>query len=238
MARSEDFGPGRDRVVIATKVFNAMGDDPNQRGLSRKHIMHAIDDSLRRLGMDYVDLYQIHRFDHQTPIEETLEALTDVVQAGKALYIGGSSMFAWQFAKMLYTSDERGLARFVTMQNHYNLDVSRRGARDDAAVPRRRDRPHSVESAGPRVSGGKSTKKDFGETSRAKTDDFAHRMYYDDSDFEVVDRVSAGRKAPRSFQCAGGTCLASGPARRCRADHRREQDEPPRRCSRSRKSQT
>src|SRR6202042_239637 len=98
-----EFGPSRDKVGIATKVFNAMGADPNQRGLSRKHIMHAIDDSLRRLGMDYVDLYQIHRFDYETPIEETLEALHDVVSQGKALYIGGSSMFAWQFAKMLYT---------------------------------------------------------------------------------------------------------------------------------------
>src|SRR5438270_12806380 len=117
----KDFGPSRDRVVIATKVFNAMGDDPNQRGLSRKHIHHAIDDSLRRLGTDYVDLYQIHRFDYETPIEETLEALDDVVRQGKALYLGGSSMFAWQFAKMLCTSGRLGLARFVAMQNHYNL---------------------------------------------------------------------------------------------------------------------
>src|SRR5947209_10506272 len=114
----KDFGPSRDKVVIATKVFNAMGDDPNQRGLSRKHIRHSIDDSLRRLGTDYVDLYQIHRFDPETPIEETLEALTDVVKAGKALYIGASSMYAWQFAKMLHTSDRRGLSRLVTMQNH------------------------------------------------------------------------------------------------------------------------
>jgi aryl-alcohol dehydrogenase (NADP+) len=111
----------RDRVVIATKVCGAMGDDPNQRGLSRKHIMHSIDDSLRRLGTDYIDLYQIHRFDASTPITETLEALTDVVKAGKVRYIGGSSMWAWQFAKMLYTSDRLGLARFVTMQNQYNL---------------------------------------------------------------------------------------------------------------------
>ena len=101
----KDFGPSRDRVVIATKVFNPMGDDPNQRGLSRKHIMHAIDDSLRRLGTDYVDLYQIHRFDYDTPIEETMEALHDVVKTGKALYIGASSMYAWQFAKMLYMAD-------------------------------------------------------------------------------------------------------------------------------------
>src|ERR1700674_3010696 len=112
------FGPSRDRVVIATKVFNAMGDDPNQKGLSRKHIMHSIDDSLRRLGTDYVDLYQIHRFDYETPMEETLDALTDVVKAGKALYIGASAMFAWQFMKMLGTSDRLGLARFVSMQNY------------------------------------------------------------------------------------------------------------------------
>src|SRR6266446_8568443 len=117
----KDFGPGRDRVVIGTKVFNAMGDDPNQRGLSRKHIFHAIDDSLRRLGTEYVDLYQIHRFDYQTPIEETLTALHDVAKMGKARYIGASSMYAWQFAKMLYTADQLGLRRFVTMQNHYNL---------------------------------------------------------------------------------------------------------------------
>src|ERR1700721_4566456 len=117
----KDFGPSRDRVVIATKVFNPMGDDPNQRGLSRKHIRHAIDDSLRRLGTDYVDLYQIHRLDYETSMEETLEALDDVVKEGKALYIGASSMFAWQFAKMLYTSDEMGVSRFVTMQDHYNL---------------------------------------------------------------------------------------------------------------------
>src|SRR5213593_4340568 len=117
----KDFGPGRDRVVIGTKVFNAMGDDPNQRGLSRKHISHAIDDSLRRLGTDYVDLYQIHRFDLETPIEETLEALHDIVKAGKARYLGASSMSAWQFAKMLSVSERRGWARFVSMQNHYNL---------------------------------------------------------------------------------------------------------------------
>jgi aryl-alcohol dehydrogenase-like predicted oxidoreductase len=105
------LGLGRDRVVIATKVFNPMGDDPNQRGLSRKHIHHAIDDSLRRLGVDYVDLYQIHRFDYSTPIEETMDALNDVVRAGKALYIGASSMFAWQFAKMQQTARERGWSR-------------------------------------------------------------------------------------------------------------------------------
>src|ERR1700739_5013271 len=117
----KDFGPSRDKLVIATKVFFPLGDDPNQKGLSRKHIMHAIDDSLRRLGTDYVDLYQIHRFDYETPIEETLEALTDVVKSGKALYIGASSMAAWQFQRMLQVSNEHRLARFVAMQNHYNL---------------------------------------------------------------------------------------------------------------------
>jgi aryl-alcohol dehydrogenase (NADP+) len=117
----KDFGPGRDRVVVATKVFYPVGDDPNQGGLSRKHIMHAIDDSLRRLGTDYVDLYYIHRFDEETPIEETLEALNEVVRAGKALYLGASSMAAWQFAKMLDAADRRGWSRFAVMQNHYNL---------------------------------------------------------------------------------------------------------------------
>src|SRR5271163_4521968 len=117
----KEYGPSRDKLVIATKVFNAMGDDPNQRGLSRKHIKHAIDDSLRRLQTDYVDLYQIHRFDAETSMEETLEALNDVVRAGKALYIGASSMFAWQFAQMLAISKANGWARFATMQNHYNL---------------------------------------------------------------------------------------------------------------------
>src|SRR5437867_5625360 len=107
----KDFGPARDRVVIGTKVFNAMSDDPNDRGLSRKHIFHAIDNSLRRLGTDYVDLYQLHRWDPQTAIEETLVALHDVVKAGKALYIGASTMAAWQFAKLIYTCDRLGVTR-------------------------------------------------------------------------------------------------------------------------------
>ncbi|RMG84615.1 MAG: aldo/keto reductase, partial [Chloroflexi bacterium] len=111
----------RDEVVVATKVFFPMGDKPNQGGLSRKHIMDAIDASLKRLGMDYVDLYQIHRWDYNTPIEETMEALHDVVKAGKARYIGASSMYAWQFAKAQHVAEMNGWTKFVSMQNHYNL---------------------------------------------------------------------------------------------------------------------
>src|SRR6266516_1122846 len=111
----------REDVVIATKVFYPMGPGPNDRGLSRKHILAAIDASLKSLDMDFVDLYQIHRYDPETPIEETLGALNDVVRAGKARYIGASSMFAWQFAQALAVSDRNGLARFASMQNHYNL---------------------------------------------------------------------------------------------------------------------
>ena len=188
----KEFAPSRDKVVIATKVHGVMGGDPNQRGLSRKHIHHAIDDSLRRLGTDYVDLYQIHRFDPNTPIEETLEALDDVVKSGKALYIGASSMFAWQFARMLHTADDRGLSRFVSMQNHYNL-VYREEERE--MIPLCLDQgigiiPWSPLARGFLAGNRKNREQGFGETSRAKTDDFAHQMYYDESDFTVVDRVS------------------------------------------------
>jgi len=186
----KDFGGSRDRVVIATKVFNPMGDDPNQRGLSRKHIRHAIDDSLRRLGTDYVDLYQIHRLDYATPMEETLEALDDVVKEGKALYLGASSMFAWQFAKMLYKADEMGLTRFVSMQNHYNL-VYREEERE--MIPLCREEGIGVIPWSPLARGflvGNRRKEDFGETVRSKTDPFAHGLYYQPADFAVVERVS------------------------------------------------
>ncbi len=185
-----ELGVKRHEVVVATKVFNPMGDDPNARGLSRKHIMHAIDESLRRLEMDYVDLYQIHRFDPTTPIEETLEALTDVVKAGKALHIGASSMYAWQFAKMLDTSDRLGLSRFVTMQNHYNL-IYREEERE--MIPLCLDRGIGCIPWSPLARGflaGNRRRQDMGETTRARSDDFAHRMYYADDDFEVVERVS------------------------------------------------
>jgi len=185
----------RDRVVIGTKVFNPMGDDPNQRGLSRKHIHESIDASLRRLRTDYVDLYQIHRFDYETPIEETLSALDDVVRAGKALYTGASSMHSWQFAKMLYTSDRLGLARFVSMQNHYNL-VYREEERE--MLPLCREERIGVIPWSPLARGfviGNRRKQDAGDTSRAKTDDYARQLYYQDSDFEVVERITeVGRR--------------------------------------------
>lgn len=182
----------REKTIIATKVFSRMGDDPNDRGLSRKHIRHSIDNSLRRLGTDYVDLYQIHRFDSETPIEETLGALDEVVKAGKALYIGASSMYAWQFAKMLHASDRLGLSRFVTMQNHYNL-IYREEERE--MIPLCRSEgigiiPWSPLARGFLTGNRKKSEQGFGETSRSKTDDFAHKMYYQDSDFAVVDRVS------------------------------------------------
>jgi 1-deoxyxylulose-5-phosphate synthase len=185
-----ELGIPRDRIVIATKVFGAMGEDPNQRGLSRKHIMHAIDDSLDRLGLDYVDLYQIHRFDNDTPIEETLEALTDVVKSGKALHIGASSMHAWQFSKMLHVAERNGFARFVTMQNHYNI-VYREEERE--MIPLCIDQGIGVIPWSPLARGfvtGNRKKDGWGESKRAKTDDFAHDMYYQDSDFAVVDSVS------------------------------------------------
>jgi aryl-alcohol dehydrogenase-like predicted oxidoreductase len=185
-----EFQPRREELVIATKVFNPMSDAPNDRGLSRKHIMAAIDASLKRLNVDYVDLYQIHRFDKDTPIEETCEALSDVVKAGKALHIGASSMYAWQFLKMLGFQTKNGLARFVTMQNHYNL-VYREEERE--MIPLCVDQgvgciPWSPLARG-FLTGSRKRGDGKSETVRAKTDDFAHGLYYRDSDFTVVDRV-------------------------------------------------
>jgi aryl-alcohol dehydrogenase (NADP+) len=179
----------RDEVVIATKVFNPMGNKPNQRGLSRKHIMEAIDASLRRLGTDYIDLYQIHRWDKETPIEETLEALHDVVKAGKARYIGASSMYAWQFAKALFLAEKRGWVRFASMQNHYNL-VYREEERE--MIPLCQDQGIAVIPWSPLARGflaGNRTPEKSGETARAKSDDFAHRLYYQENDFATLERV-------------------------------------------------
>jgi aryl-alcohol dehydrogenase (NADP+) len=179
----------REEVVIATKVFFRMGDSPNQGGLSRLHIMDAIDASLRRLGTDYVDLYQIHRFDPSTPMEETLEALHDVVKAGKARYIGASSMYAWQFTKYLYLADLHGWTRFVSMQNHYNL-VYREEERE--MMPLCRAEGIGVIPWSPLARGfltGNRSQEDYGSTTRAKSDDFAHSMYYQETDFQIVERV-------------------------------------------------
>jgi aryl-alcohol dehydrogenase (NADP+) len=181
----------REQVVVATKVYHPTGTTTNERGLSAKHVRHAIDASLRRLQLDYVDLYQIHRFDTTTPIEETLAALDAAVRTGKVLHVGASSMYAWQLAKMLHASDRLGLARFVTMQNHYNL-VYREEERE--VNPLCRDEGLGLLPWSPLARGflaGNRGKTGGGETSRAKTDDFAHKLYYRDDDFAVVDRVTA-----------------------------------------------
>ena len=190
----------RDQVVIATKVCSPMGKGANESGLSRKHIMESIDASLTRLGTDYVDLYQIHRWDYETPIEETVEALSDVVKAGKALYIGASSMYAWQFMKALGHQRKHGLAKFVSMQNHYNL-VYREEERE--MNPLCFSEGIGLIPWSPMARGfltgnrkpGDNPKRNQGqsnaETARAKSDDFAHALYYTDQDFEIVERVAS-----------------------------------------------
>ena len=185
----------REEVVIATKVNMPMGKGPNDKGLSRKHIMDQIDASLQRLGTDYVDLYQIHRFDYETPIEETLEALNDVVKAGKARYIGASSMYAWQFAKMLAVSEANGWVRFSSMQPQYNL-VYREEERE--MLPLCQAEGIGVIPWSPLARGflaGGRAKPGEGNTERARTDEFAPRLYYRDADFAVVDAVEQIAKA-------------------------------------------
>ncbi len=179
----------RDEVVVATKVYFPIGRGPNGGGLSRKHILESIDASLRRLGMEYVDLYQIHRYDSSVPIEETMEALHDVVRAGKALYVGASSMYAWQFAKAQYTADLHGWTRFVSMQNHYNL-AYREEERE--MIPFCVDQGVGLIPWSPLARGfltGRRPRETRGETLRGRTDDYAHHMYYGDDDYAVVDRV-------------------------------------------------
>jgi aryl-alcohol dehydrogenase-like predicted oxidoreductase len=180
----------RHQVVIATKVHGPMGRDPNNRGLSRRHIFDAIDRSLQRLGTDYIDLYQIHRFDYETPIEETLEALNDVVRAGKARYIGASSMYAWQFALMLAMSERRGWAKFVSMQPQYNL-VYREEERE--MLPLCINQGVGVIPWSPLARGflaGGRTVPGGSETERSRTDQFGPILYYREADFAVVDAVT------------------------------------------------
>jgi len=200
----------RDQVVIATKAFFPMGEGPNDRGLSRKHLLDAIDASLHRLGVDHVDLYQIHRWDDETPVEETLEALTDIVRAGKARYIGASSMYAWQFARALYLSDRHGWARFVSMQNHYNL-IYREEERE--MLPLCRAEGIGVIPWSPLARGflaGNRRREDWGASLRAKEDDYAHSLYYTEGDFRIVDRVVqvAERRGVTPMQVALAWILA------------------------------
>ena len=185
----KELGVAREKVVIATKLFNPTGDTPNERGTGRKHVKHAVEASLRRLGVDYVDLYQIHRCDRETPMEETLCALSALVDEGKVLYLGASSMAAWEFARFLYLADKYGLQRFVSMQNHYNL-VYREEERE--MIPLCVSEGIGIIPWSPLARGflaGNRSREDRGETTRAKSDQFAHKMYYEDSDFDVVDRV-------------------------------------------------
>ncbi len=182
-----DFAASRDEVVIATKVFFDMSDKPNDGGLSRKHILSSIDASLKRLGTDYVDLYQIHRWDYNTPIEETLNALDDVVRAGKARYIGASAMYAWQFAQALYTADLHGWTRFISMQPHYNL-IYREEERE--MLPLCLDQKIAVIPYSPVAKGLLTRKpnKERNETLRAQTDDVQKRLY-DEEDLAIAQRV-------------------------------------------------
>src|SRR5262250_741057 len=179
----------RDDMVVATKVFMPMSDGENDRGLSRKHIMSSIDASLRRLGMDYVDLYQIHRWDSRTPIEETMEALHDVVKSGKARYIGASSMYAWQFAKAQHVAERHGWTRFVSMQNYYNL-LYREEERE--MIPQCIDQGVGVIPWSPLARGvltGNRTRDGEKRTVRADSDPLGDSLY-GPADFDVVDAVT------------------------------------------------
>ena len=195
----------RDDIVVATKVHGVMGPGPNKRGLSRKHIIEACENSLRRLQMDYVDLYQIHRWDPKTPIEETLEALDSLVRAGKVRYLGASSMAAWQLSKALYLAKEHGWHRFSSMQNHYNL-VYREEERE--TIPLCLDQGLAVIPWSPLARGFLTGSRKRGEdsTAREKVDTFAKDMYYSDADFAVAEAVAEVAKkrgvSPAQVACA------------------------------------
>jgi aryl-alcohol dehydrogenase-like predicted oxidoreductase len=185
----------REEMVVATKVFNPMTPGENGRGLSRKHIMDGIDASLRRLGMDYVDLYQTHRWDYRTPIEETMEALHDVVKAGKARYIGASSMYAWQFAKAQHVAEVNGWTKFVSMQDHYNL-IYREEERE--MIPQCIDQGVGIIPWSPLARGmlaGNRTRSGERNTTRAGSDAFADSLYAQPTDFDVVDATVAVAEA-------------------------------------------
>lgn len=188
----------REDVVVATKAYYPMGPGPNDRGLSRKHLFDAIDASLRRLGMDHVDLYQIHRWDDDTPLEETLEALNDIVKSGKARYIGASSMHAWQFQRALMTSEKHGWTRFISMQNHYNL-AYREEERE--MLPLCRHEGIGVMPWSPLARGFLTRSRDEAMTLRATGDAFGQSLYYSEDDYRVVDAVTAmasSRGLPRA----------------------------------------
>jgi aryl-alcohol dehydrogenase-like predicted oxidoreductase len=194
----------RDEAVIATKVYMPVTPGENGGGLGRKHLLSGIDASLRRLGLDYVDLYQIHRWDPRTPIEETMEALHDVVRAGKARYIGASSMFAWQFAKAQHTAEQHGWTKFVSMQNHYNL-IYREEERE--MIPLCLDQgvgciPWSPLARG--VLAGNRSRHGDRQTTRSTTDAFTDYLYAQPTDFDVVDAVQvvAGARDVSSAQVA------------------------------------
>jgi aryl-alcohol dehydrogenase-like predicted oxidoreductase len=197
----------RDDIVVATKVFGAMGPGPNRRGLSRKHIIEACENSLRRLKMDYIDLYQIHRWDYTTPLEETLEALDSLVRSGKVRYLGASSMAAWQFAKALFLAKEKGWHRFVAMQNHYNL-IYREEERE--MIPLCIDQGVALIPWSPLARGffaGNRTRESGASlTKRAETDEFAHRTYFRENDFAVAAAVEQVAKqhgvTPTQIACA------------------------------------
>jgi aryl-alcohol dehydrogenase (NADP+) len=194
----------RDEVVIATKLYWPLNDDPNHRGLSRHHIMRSIDDSLRRLGTDYVDLYQIHRWDYETPIEETLDALNDVVKSGKARYIGASSMHAYQFSRSLYLADIHGWTRFVSMQNHYNL-IYREEERE--MIPLCVEEGIGLIPWSPIARGflaGKWPRDQEGQTARARSDTYGRKLYTRQNDYEILDQVNtlAARLGVTSSQIA------------------------------------
>ncbi len=206
----KEYGDGRDKVVIATKLFSPMSNDPNDQGLSRKHILASIDGSLRRLGTDYVDLYQIHRFDPHTPIEETLDALDSLVRSGKVRYLGASSMWAWQFAKMLYTSDKRSLARFATMQDYYNV-VYREEERE--MIPLCLAEGVGLIPYSPLARGfviGNRNAQGGGDTVRANVDEYTKTHFFKPSDFAIVDRVSevAKKRGVNNAQIAMAWVLA------------------------------